>query len=286
METIFVVERSQPLLDKINAFLAENAIPNMMVVFSNNKLGLSAARNLGIKQAKGKIIAFVDDDVVLYPDWAEEMIKSLENDPAIGVTGSAFPLWENESLKWLPEEFYWLISCTAWTGWKEQRIVRGAFGANMGFKREAFVDDCLFSSDTGYTGGSYHQPVSDDLEFSLRVRKRSKKNIIFSPRPRVWHQVGKQRLSLRFVAKRAHQVGCARQILKKHYAYELGPFEQENHVLKGMLRLLLGLPKELLTKPRLAWKKLSLISTVLISTAVGYFIPVSSYSLIKQKGSY
>ena len=31
---------------------------------------------MGIKQASGDIIAFVDDDVLLYPDWAENMVKA------------------------------------------------------------------------------------------------------------------------------------------------------------------------------------------------------------------
>ncbi len=283
METIFVVECSMELRDKINAFVTENSIPNISVVFSSDKLGLSAARNLGIIHAQGEIIAFADDDVVLFPDWAEQIYKSLENESAIGVTGSAIPLWENESLKWLPTEFYWLISCTAWTGWTELRTVRGAFGANMAFKKEAFAGGHLFSSDTGYISGSRHQPVSDDLEFSLRIRKISKKNIVFNPGPTVWHRVRRQRVNLTFAAKRARQVGCARRVLKKYYPEELGTFEQENHVLKGISRLLLSIPKETLTTPWFAWKKLSLIGIVLIFTAMGYIVPSANAYILKNR---
>lgn len=284
METIFVIERSRELLDGINTFVGEKTIPNIKTVFSLDRLGLSRARNLGIKHAKGKIIGFVDDDVVLYPDWAEEMVKALENDSAIGVTGSAFPLWENKSLKWLPEKFYWLISCTAWTGWQEQRIIRGVFGANMAFKKEAFDGGCMFAPNAGYTGGFHHQPIPDDLEFSLRIRKRTGKSIIFSPETRVWHRVSEHRLSLRFIAARSHQIGCTRRMFKDYYSHELGPFDQENQVLKSTFRLFMGLPKEFFTKPSLAWKKLSLISTVLIFTAIGYLVPVSLSFPVKQKG--
>ena len=284
METIFVIERSRELLDRINTFVEDKTIPNIKTVFSGDRLGLSLARNLGIKHAKGDIIGFVDDDVVLYPDWAEEMVKTYKDDSIIGVTGPAFPLWEDESMSWLPEEFYWLISCIAWTGWKETRVVRGAFGANMAFKREAFDDGCLFSSNAGYARSSHHQPVSDDLEFSLRVRKKEGRPIIFSPGPRVWHRVYRKRLSWRFMAARSHQIGCTRRIIRRHYADELGPSEQERQVLKGVLRLLLGIPKEFLTKPKLAWKKLSLIFTVLISIAIGYLVPLPRYSTVKQRG--
>ena len=282
METIFVVERSEELRDKIKAFINEKNIQNIQVVFSNEKLGLSIARNLGITKAKGEIIAFADDDVVLFPNWAEEMVQAFDNDSIIGVTGSAFPLWENDSLKWLPEEFYWLISCTAWTGWSKPKIVRGAFGANMAFKREAFTDNFLFAPNTGYTNGSQHQPVSDDLEFSLRLKKKTKRNIIFSPGPQVWHRVGKQRLSFRFVAQRAHQVGCTRRIIRRYYAEEFGSFEQENQVIKGIFKTLVGIPKALVTKPVLAWKKVSITGEILVSAAVGYVIPIPSYSLTRD----
>ena len=284
IETIFVAERSRGLYERVKTYGEGKAVPNMMVVFNDGELGLSPARNLGIRHTNGDIIAFVDDDVVLFPDWAEEIVKAQEDDSVIGVTGPAFPLWEDESLQWLPEEFYWLISCIGWTGWTETRIVRGAFGANMAFKREAFDDGCLFSPNAGYARAGHHQPVSDDLEFSLRVRKRTGQAIIFSPGPRVWHRASKHRLSLGFVAARAHQIGCTRRIVRRYYADEFGPYEQEHQVLQSTFRLLLGIPKEFFTKPGLAWKKLSLIFVVLISIAVGYLVPVPLYPPIRQKG--
>jgi glycosyltransferase involved in cell wall biosynthesis len=279
METIFVVERSNELQDKINAFIADNSVTTLAVVFSNEKLGLSAARNLGIKNAKGDIIAFVDDDVVLFPDWAKEMVKAFDKDSIIGVTGSAFPLWENDSLKWLPEEFYWLISCTAWTGWKEPRVVRGAFGSNMAFKREAFSDNCQFSLNAGFSDEHHDKPISEDIEFSLRLRKKTKKNIIFSPYPCVWHRVISRRLSFKFIVQRAHHVGCTRRIIRKYYTEEFGSFEQENQVMKGIIRTIFGIPKTTFTKPSIAWKKFFLIAEVLLSSAIGYIIPFPSYKL-------
>jgi len=283
IEIIFVAERSHELLQRIKAYAVERSIPNVKVVFNEGASGLSVARNLGVKNSSGDIIGFTDDDAVLFPDWAEHIVKTFEDKEAIGVTGSAFPLWEDESLKWLPEEFYWLVSCIAWTGWKEARPVRGAFGANMAFRREAFSDGCLFSPNAGYTNASHHQPVSDDLEFSLRVRRKTGRPIVFDPGSKVWHKVKRTRLNWEFVIARSHQIGCTRRIIKKYYANELGNSEQERHVLKGIFKLLLGIPKESITKPKLAGKKLSVIILVLSSTAVGYLIPIPSYSLVTER---
>ncbi|MEE8471076.1 MAG: glycosyltransferase family 2 protein [Dehalococcoidia bacterium] len=285
IETIFVVERSQELGDRIEAWAHEEGVTNIRVVPNTGEQGLSAARNLGIKCSHGDIIAFVDDDVVLFPDWAEELVGAFKDGSIIGVTGSALPLWENDSIRWLPEEFYWLISCTAWTGWAETRTVRGAFGANMAFRKQAFENGCLFSHHAGFTRAGRLQPVSDDIEFSLRLRKETGRAIVFAPKARVWHRAGRNRLSLRFVAARSYHIGHTRRILKRFYAAELGPFEQEQQVLKGTIRLLSGVPKEFFARPGLAWKKLSLITTVLMSAGLGYLVPAPFYSPIGHNWS-
>ncbi len=279
METIFVVERSEELRDKLDAFIKERQIERMRIVFSTEKLGLSMSRNLGIENAEGDIIAFVDDDVVLFPDWAEETVKAFNSDSTIGVTGTAFPLWENNSLKWLPQEFYWLISCTAWTGWEVPRIVRGAFGSNMAFRREAFSDGCRFSCNAGFSDGHRDKPISEDIEFSLRIRRKTGKSIVFNPMPRVWHRVIARRLSFRFLVQRSHHIGSTRRIIRKYYNDEFGSFEQENQVLKGVFKRLVSLPKKMFVNPSTAVKHLYLITVILTSSAIGYLVPFPSYKL-------
>jgi glucosyl-dolichyl phosphate glucuronosyltransferase len=131
IETLFVVERSKDLMEKIHSYGVENNIPNFKVLFNEGECGLSAARNVGIREAIGDIVAFVDDDVLLYPDWAEKMVKAYDDDAIVGVTGPAFPLWEDESMAWFPKEFYWIISCTAWDAEDHVKEVRNAWGMNI-----------------------------------------------------------------------------------------------------------------------------------------------------------
>jgi len=78
----------------------------LKVILNDGKYGLSTARNVGIKHANGDIIVFVDDDVLLCPDWAEKMVEAYKDNAIIGVTGPAFPLWEDASMAWFPKEFY------------------------------------------------------------------------------------------------------------------------------------------------------------------------------------
>lgn len=50
--------------------------------------GASAARNTGIRAARGRVVAFIDVDCVVEPDWLAALIEPLEN-PAVGMTGGA-----------------------------------------------------------------------------------------------------------------------------------------------------------------------------------------------------
>jgi glycosyltransferase involved in cell wall biosynthesis len=225
--------------------------------------------------ANGDIIGFVDDDVVLFPDWAEEMVKTYKHDSIIGVTGPAFPLWEDKSMSWLPEEFHWIISCSAWSGWNEVRQVRQAGGMNMSFRKEAF-EHCRFSEDFGQTAGEKEAwkagPV-DDAEFSINLRLRTGKSILYNPSVRVRHKVYTYRLGGRFVRGQAYWQGYSKALLRKIY-----PDDPDTHALvreKDLLRRILFklIPrtlKQFFTSPRIARKTFALTFTVLFYVALGY----------------
>ena len=271
IETNFVVESSAELLDKVKVYAMEHNIPNFKALFNDGESGLSAARNVGIKQARGDIIAFVDDDVVLFPDWAEQMVKAYNNDSIIGVTGPAFPLWEDPSMSWFPEEFYWIISCTAWTGWKEAREVRNAWGHSMSFKKEAFVQAGLFLNDYGYHKG----PMAEDVEFSSRIKTITGKKIYYYPDIKVWHRVHQYRLSTKFIKERSYWIGYSRHMLKKAYPKvekNQNLLQQEQDLLSRICKKLLpGIIQTFFKHPVTAWRQLKVTVTVLTFVALGYF---------------
>ncbi len=57
-------------------------------LIKNNKINAAAGRNLGIKQAKGEIIAFVDGDAIPSKDWLKQIDASFKkNDQSIAGVG-------------------------------------------------------------------------------------------------------------------------------------------------------------------------------------------------------
>ena len=61
---------------------------NRVRVFHTENQGLSAARNLGLREAKGEFIGFVDSDDWIEPDMYEVLLKRMQDTGAdIGVSG-------------------------------------------------------------------------------------------------------------------------------------------------------------------------------------------------------
>ena len=60
------------------------------------KSGLSAARNLGIKEAKGDIIAFIDDDGVADKNWIKNLVKRYKDETIGGVGGIIYKAGTND----------------------------------------------------------------------------------------------------------------------------------------------------------------------------------------------
>lgn len=277
IEILFVGEREPDLCDRVRRYADEHGMANVTVLFNDGPPGLSEGRNVGLRRARGEIIAFLDDDAVAEPDWAEQMLRAFRETDAIGITGTVLPLWQGKNMSWLPEEFYWLISCSAWTGWQGRTEARSAYGVNMAFRREAFRVAGEFLNETGY-----HMPMGEDLEFSLRVRARTGRRILFEPGPTVRHKVHGYRFTWRFIVRRSRQIGGSRRILHDLYPQTHRRQHLERDLFQRLLHMASRLPAVLLQRPGDAGRTLALAAAVALGMAWGYARPGATAQQIEQ----
>jgi glycosyltransferase involved in cell wall biosynthesis len=105
-ELVVVDNGSEPRLDpKSLSSLAD--LPMTVVV--EERLGLTPARIRGIRQARGEVIVFVDDDTVLATDYLSVASSRFEADAKLGACGGkALPEFETTAPDWTREFWHML----------------------------------------------------------------------------------------------------------------------------------------------------------------------------------
>lgn len=264
-EVVIVLEGSK-LFEQVKKLVSERKMRDVSVLINEGKKGLSEGRNLGITHSKGEIIAFADDDVVLAPNWAEELLQTFSDKSIVAVTGSAYPLWDDPSKSWLPTELDWLLSCTGWCDrlhWAEMRQIRNVWGMNMAFRREAFDTCGLFPTIFGYHRGA----MGEDLGFSMMVRKRTRKRIVFNRKVQVLHKVHGYRLSWGFMAERSFWIGRSKRMLERQYSSSM-----DEDLLSSEKDLLVQIAIQM---PRILknLRKASVTIIVLLFVGLGFLLP-------------
>jgi glycosyltransferase involved in cell wall biosynthesis len=282
VEVIFIGERVRELSTLVADQAARSGITDVRIVF-NDHPGLSRSRNLGAQLARGEIVAFIDDDALALDDWVKEIVKVFAQNPAaIGVAGTALPLWEEAAMAWFPEEFFWIISCPvpAWTGVSRLQPVRNAWGINMAFRKEAFAV-CRFSEVFGVSNRGQAEGVKlglsgDDTEFCLHLRYLTGRPILFNPDCKVLHGVKRQRLSARFTRRQAFWDGYTKATIGRvlgQYGDGNARFLLSNELTFLRQTLVSFLPRvirEVFRSPRVAARQLALAVDVLVHFALGY----------------
>ncbi len=71
------------------------AFPHVRCLFEGRR-GSYAARNLGLTQARGDILAFTDSDCIPNTDWIERGVAALRQDKAIGLIGGRIILFSRD----------------------------------------------------------------------------------------------------------------------------------------------------------------------------------------------
>lgn len=119
--------------------------------------GVSIARNHAVAHARGDILAFVDDDVLVAPDWLEEIAKGFDDPAVCCVTGRVIPAGPLSLTAERRERYYSSErALTPWTldasdpNWYQYILGEPVgFGCNMAFRKTFLQNYSLFPPDLG-----------------------------------------------------------------------------------------------------------------------------------------
>src|SRR5438270_7408931 len=181
--------------DATHAVVAEFARTSRLMVryIFESEQGLSHARNRGISEARGQIVAFTDDDVIVDQHWLANVARAFESSPCIAVGGKIVPLWYGPKPSWFYEERpYPLTFAIAGfdLGTASAAPTKEVFGANMAFRSDAFKQYGNFRTDLGRFKDILL--VGEETEFCERLLKAGE-SIMYTPYAIVHHPVDPDR---------------------------------------------------------------------------------------------
>jgi glycosyltransferase involved in cell wall biosynthesis len=181
-------------------FADEGTLPVRHIVEAEQ--GLSFARNRGIREAAGDVIAFLDDDVVVSPEWLPRLAAAFDAYAAECVGGPARldpamprPHW------WRPEFDGKIGHFDRGDAVIVSRDVGDGMigiGANVAFRRGVFDRLGFFRAELGRTQKRLY--MGDDLDLVNRVR-RSGGTAVYDPGVVVEHRPDLSRLTKEYLRR-------------------------------------------------------------------------------------
>jgi len=174
--------------------------------FSNFRLvteseqGLSHARNMGIREAVGEYLAFIDDDARAPDNWLETAARIVASHSPDIFGGPATPIFGCETPAWYRES-YGIRGDMGETGWLKEGFI---VGTNIFFRKELLEEYGGFDPELGMKGDSvgYHEETA----IVYRAFAEGKK-VYYSSELAVKDRIPDYKLSLAYYMYFVYKVG-------------------------------------------------------------------------------
>ncbi len=171
--------------------------------------GLSAARNKGIKEAKGDIIVYIDDDALVDTDYLRTYAEWFATHPnTMACGGPIEPLYETEEPAWMTP--YTKALLTAWMNYgdKVREYPRGRYpgGGNAAYRKEVFEKVGLFNTELGRKGGNLMGSEEKDIFDKMHALKMQ---VLYLPTPVLHHIIPQAKLEDDYFNRLTTQIGIS-----------------------------------------------------------------------------
>ncbi len=187
--------------EEILAFRKDHPELNFVYVTETNQ-GLSWSRNRGIKESKGELITFLDDDAVATADFLKKSVDYAKKYPdLIAFGGKIIPRFVDGKPKWYAK-YYWGLAGQFDLGNEPLQILyKGKFpcGSNMTFQRSFFDTYGLFNTNLGRKGAILL--AGEEKELFSRVKADDKDKVMYFPDLEVEHCVDNSKLNAAYLKR-------------------------------------------------------------------------------------
>jgi len=192
--------------------------------------GLSNARNVGMRAAEGKIVAYLDDDAYPDPHWLLYMADTFTRKDCVAVGGPNLPVPKDNDAAF----------CVAHSPGGpnhvlvDDEIAEHIPGCNMAFLKRALEE--VGGCDTQF------RIAGDDVDLCWRIQEKCGQ-IAFNPAAMVWHH---RRDSIKGYLRQQNNYGRAEAMLQKKWPQK---YNSLGHIAWGGRIYGPGLTSPLMLKP-------------------------------------
>lgn len=203
--------------------------------------GLHNCRHLAAQEARGSILALVDDDIIADPQWLASVRAAFDDSLTHLVTGPVVPLYETDVPDWL--ELFWHRTGSGgrWCGYlslldlgSEPQTIdpRLVFGVNFAIRPQTVFDLGGFNPDS--LPWRYRRYRGDGETAVAVAAEMQGLKAVYHPGARMQHRVPAQRLTIEYFEKRAYLQGISDSFSEyRKPVQEDGPIHQAG---PGVLR--------------------------------------------------
>lgn len=199
LEELIIVDqstdsRTKDIFDKFKSSINEKI--QTLKYFHQGLPSLVKARNKGIRECKSDIVCFIDDDIILFPDYFEKIEGYFEDESIGGITGNEILYKKPSGFKWhLRKMLMRMFLINNYQG----KLTASTFGYpifeedinkvipveifpgySMNFRKKFLLNNECDENLSGYS-------FREDIDLSYRISRQTK--LIIVPNARFMHEV-------------------------------------------------------------------------------------------------
>lgn len=215
-ELIVVDNGSQ---DSTRSLLASMNTVLPLVVLHEPVAGKNRALNRAVRHARGHLLLFTDDDVILGQAWAAELLNASRRWPDdVIFAGPVSPVFTQDAPRWMRDPKF-CYSGMAFARYEfdcpEGAVDYPPFGPNLALRASVFQTQ-RYNEQVGPDGTDTYV-MGSESEFLQRLRAKGAR-FIYVPGAPVQHRIRAEQVAVDWLVRRAYRSGRAAAQALREYA--------------------------------------------------------------------
>ena len=176
--------------------------------------GVAYTRSRCALEAKGAIVAYLDDDSTAQPLWLQHIVSFYDAHPTVYSTGGKItPVFLTDIPDWYSKYFFGLVGNFN-LGDKELKLVKERYpcGANMSFRKKVFEEIGYFNHSLGRKGTGLI--ATEEKEIYKRILAAGH-DVYYLPYVEVLHSVESNKFDKNYVKRHSKGIGGGERLRLK-----------------------------------------------------------------------